>query len=95
MANETRSLIAGEAAAPIIVERARAALEADPRVASVVEVASLHLGPTSILMAVTLRFHGGLSGDEVQAAADELVAVTRAADSRIGDVFLRPGGPPG
>jgi cation diffusion facilitator family transporter len=92
MANETRSLIAGEAAAPLIVDAARMALE-DPRVSSIVEVASLHLGPRSILVAVTLRFRSGLSGDEVQQAADELVRRVRAADPRIGGVFLRPGGP--
>lgn len=94
MANETRSLIAGEAAAPFIVEAARKALEGDRRVASVVEVASLHLGPQTILIAVTLRFRKNMATREVEDAADELVRLVRTADPRICDVFLRPGGPP-
>jgi cation diffusion facilitator family transporter len=90
MANETRSLIAGEAAVPRIVEAARAALQ-DPRVSEVIDLASLHLGPRSILVVVTLRFRSGLSGDEVQQAAAELSAKVRAADPRICGVYLSPG----
>ncbi|MDB5424158.1 MAG: cation transporter [Phenylobacterium sp.] len=95
MANETRSLIAGEAAAPPIVEQARAAVEGDPRVAAIVEVASLQLGPRNILFAVTLTFRAGLSGADVQDAVDDLVARVRASDPRICDVFVRPCRHPG
>lgn len=90
-ANETRSLIAGESAAPPIVAKARAAIEGDRRVAAIVEVASLQLGPRNILLAVTLTFRPGLSGEQVQEAVDDLVARARASDPRIFDVFIRPG----
>lgn len=90
MANETRSLIAGEAAAEPIVERARAAVEGDPRVLTTFDVASLHLGPRNILLAVTLTFRRGLTGEDVQQAVDDLVARVRASDPRICDVFIRP-----
>jgi divalent metal cation (Fe/Co/Zn/Cd) transporter len=89
MANETRSLIAGESAAVPIVEQARAAAEGDPRIARIVEFASLQLGPQTILLAVTLTFREGLTTAEVQAAADGLIARARASDTRICDVFLR------
>jgi cation diffusion facilitator family transporter len=89
-ANETRSLIAGESAAPPIVAQARAAIEGDPRVGAIVEVASLHLGPSNILLAVTLTFRPGLTGEQVQEAVDALVARARASDPRIVDVFIRP-----
>jgi len=91
LANETRSLIAGEAAAPDIVERARAAVAEDPRVETVLDLASLHLGPQTILVALTLDFRDGLSGDELHDAAEGLTARVRAADPRICQVFLRPG----
>jgi cation diffusion facilitator family transporter len=94
MANETRSLIAGEAAAPFIVEAVRKAVETDPRVASVVDLASLHLGPKTILIAITLRFRAGMGTRELEGACDELARLARTADPRICDVFLRPGGPP-
>jgi len=90
MANETRSLIAGESAAAPIVEQARAAVEGDPRVASIVDVASLQLGPRNILLAVTLTFRAGLGGEEIQDTVDDLVARARGADPRIFDVFIRP-----
>jgi len=91
LANETRSLIAGEAAAPDIVERARAAVVEDPRVEKVLELASLHLGPQTILVALTLDFRDGLSGDELHDAAESLTVRVQAADRRICQVFLRPG----
>jgi divalent metal cation (Fe/Co/Zn/Cd) transporter len=91
LGNETRSLIAGEAAAPPIVEAARRTAEADPRVERLCALDSLHLGPRSILIGITLQFRSGLSGDEVQAAAHEIGEQVRASDPRIGKVFLRPG----
>lgn len=94
MANETRSLIAGEAAAPDIVACARKALASDPRVSELHDLATLHLGPQSILVAATLEFRKGLSGEELQQAAGELAEKVQASDPRIGKVFLRPGGSP-
>jgi cation diffusion facilitator family transporter len=89
MANETRSLIAGEGAAIPIVEQARAAVDGDPRIARISQFASLQLGPQTILLAVTLTFRPGLDVADVQAAADELIHRARASDPRICDVFLR------
>lgn len=94
MANETRSLIAGESAAPSIVAAARQAVQSDDRVCRIDEVASLHLGPQSILIAVTLRFRPGLSGDDIQRAAAEIAEKVQMSDPRIGKVFLRPSGSP-
>ncbi|HEY3695631.1 cation diffusion facilitator family transporter [Phenylobacterium sp.] len=91
LANETRSLIAGEAAAPDVVARAKAAAAEDPRVEAVVEVASLHLGPQAILVAVTVDFRDGLSGDELHDAAEALTERLLKIDPRVCRVFLRPG----
>lgn len=57
LANETRSLIAGEAVAPAVMERLKAVLIAEGRILEVDEIATLHLGPQAILVALTLRFH--------------------------------------
>jgi len=90
LANEVRSLMAGEAAAPHVVEAARKILDEDPNVELVDELLSLHLGPESILIGVTLEFRDGLSGDEIQAAAQDLSDRVQASDDRIGRIFLRP-----
>ncbi len=90
LANESRSLIAGESAVEPIVTAVRQILERDPRVIAVEDVLSLHLGPRAILFAAALRFRSDLSGDEVQRAALELTRAVKRTDDRIVQVFLRP-----
>ncbi len=92
LANETRSLIAGEAAAEPVIRQVRAVIDADDRVVDLDEVLSLHLGPQSILFAASVRFRDDLSGLEVQRAARELTAAIQDADPRITRAFLKPSG---
>jgi len=91
LANETRSLLTGEAAAPRIVESVRTALAADPRVESVAEVLSMHLGPSEILLGVTLDFQDHLTAREIEDAADDFHALIQGVDKRITRVFVRSG----
>ena len=94
LANETRSLIAGEAASPRVLARIKAVLDGEATVVSAAEILSLHLGPSEILVAITLDFDDTLSGPEIEAAADRLTAAVAKADERITRVFLRPGKTP-
>jgi cation diffusion facilitator family transporter len=91
LANETRSLLTGEAAAPRVVENVRKALAADPRVESVAEVLSMHLGPREILLGVTLDFHDELTAGQIEDAADAFAALIQGVDRRITRVFVRSG----
>ena len=91
LANETRSLLTGEAAAPRVVEAVRAALARDPRVESVAEVLSMHLGPREILLGVTLDFRDALTAGQIEDAADDFAALIRGVDQRITRVFVRSG----
>jgi hypothetical protein len=59
LANETRSLIAGEAVAGPIMEELHRVLAADSRIVQIVEIATMHLGLQAILMTLTLRFRFG------------------------------------
>jgi divalent metal cation (Fe/Co/Zn/Cd) transporter len=88
LANETRSLIAGEAAAPGIVERVQAALARASALGEPVALRTLHLGPQSILVTVCWRFAGHPTVEEVQAALARIKACVRAADERICDVLF-------
>ncbi|MEO8811780.1 MAG: cation diffusion facilitator family transporter [Caulobacteraceae bacterium] len=90
LANEVRSLIAGEAAAPRVVAAVKKIIDDDPAVEAVDELLSLQLGPESILIGVTLEFRDGLSGEEIQACAQALSDKVQTADPRIGRIFLRP-----
>ena len=91
LANETRSLLTGESASPRIVEAVREMLAADPRVDTVAEVLSMHLGPQEILLGVTLDFHDDLTASEIEDAADDFAMRIRAIDARITRVFVRSG----
>jgi cation diffusion facilitator family transporter len=85
LANETRSLIAGEAAAAPIVAAVRAIVDGHVDTAETLDVSSIHLGPTDILFAITLR----LKSDERAAAAlADLETAIRASDERICSVYF-------
>ncbi len=89
LANETRSLIAGEAADKTVVKAVREALERHPGVTEVSEVATLQLGPERILVALTLDVGGDHQG-EVDRLAEELTRRVEAADARVFRVYFRP-----
>jgi len=91
MANETRSLLTGEAAAAEVVADVRHILERDDRVKKVIEVLSLHLGPREILVGVTIDFRDDLPGGALENAADELSDRIQQAQPCITRLFLRPG----
>jgi cation diffusion facilitator family transporter len=91
LANETRSLLTGESASPRIVEAVREMLAADPRIDTVAEVLSMHLGPQEILLGVTLDFHDALTAGEIEDAADDFATRIRTIDARITRVFVRSG----
>ncbi len=95
LANETRSLIAGEAvAAPVMAELQRV-LKEDHRVAEVVEITTLHLGPRSVLVALTLSFRPHMMVADVGEAIREITEAMQRADGRVAYVYVRPAINPG
>ncbi len=90
MANETRSLIAGEAAAPDIVAEVRRRVKAEDRVLRVTDLMSVHLGPETILFAITLEFEPAGTGADIQKAVRAMITRVKAVDPRISMVFVRP-----
>jgi len=90
LANETRSLLTGEAASPRVVSAVRTLLEGDPRVEAVAEVLTMHLGPQEILLGVTLDLRDDVSAGELEGFAIDLTQAIKQVDDRITRVFLRP-----
>lgn len=90
LANETRSLLTGEAASPRLVAEVRATLTADPRVKTVDELLSMHLGPAEVLMAVTIDLEDELPGASVEQAARELSHNIEDRHPEVTRIFLRP-----
>ena len=90
LANETRSLIAGEAVAPIVMERLKEALSRVDCITDLEDVATLHLGPGAILVALTLAFRRDSTTDMIEDAIREITQALQNADGRIAYVYVRP-----
>jgi cation diffusion facilitator family transporter len=90
LANETRSLIAGEAVSPALLAEIRRLLNADPRVVAVRDIATLHLGPHAVLVALTLRFKSNMTMHALRDTVRDLTAAMQEADDRIAHVYVRP-----
>ena len=88
LANETRSLIAGEAVAGPIMEELHRVLVADSRID---EIATMHLVPQAILMELTLRFRSELSIPALDDAIREITSTLQSVEKRDAYVYVRPG----
>lgn len=90
MANETRSLIAGEGVAQPILETLQKVLAADRRIASVEDVSTRHLGPKEVMVALTLELDPKLGGEAAADAVREITAALKKAEPRVACVYVRP-----
>jgi cation diffusion facilitator family transporter len=93
LANETRSLIAGEAVAPIVMDRLKETLDAINCITELEEIATLHLGPGAILVALTLAFRPKATSTSINEAVAEITQCLQAADGRVAYVYVRPSRP--
>lgn len=89
LGRETQSLLTGESASPVLLAKARAIIEADPRVVRIEELKSLQLGPASVLLAVTLEIRRDLSADEQRRVIGGLRATVQAGLPVIANLYLR------
>ncbi|HZZ67727.1 MAG TPA: cation diffusion facilitator family transporter [Phenylobacterium sp.] len=90
LGNETRSLIAGEAVAEPVLIQLKETLAAIDCITELQEIATLHLGPGEILVALTLAFRPGSTTESLNAAIRELTDCLKAADGRVAYVYVRP-----
>jgi cation diffusion facilitator family transporter len=93
LARETRSLLTGEGTSPRVLGAARAVLDADPRVTRVRDIGSLHLGPSQVLLAVTLELRPELTVDEVRRTAEDLRRRIEESQPIVSQVFFRLAAP--
>ncbi|HEX3887019.1 MAG TPA: cation diffusion facilitator family transporter [Phenylobacterium sp.] len=90
LGNETRSLIAGEAVSEPVMVQLKATLDAIDCITELQEIATLHLGPGEILVALTLAFRPQSTTESLNAAIRELTDCLKAADGRVAYVYVRP-----
>lgn len=90
LARDTRSLLIGEG---IDDETRRDVLQVaneTPGVDAVTQLLSLHLGPSSVLLALKVRFKSGASLAEVERTINELELRIRAKEPRMRRIFVEP-----
>jgi cation diffusion facilitator family transporter len=68
LANESKSLLVGEAADPELVGAVRRIALADPAVTDLGQVLTMHLGPDEVLLNIEVQFVAGLPVEEIHAA---------------------------
>ena len=93
LANETRSLIAGEAVAPFVMEQLKATLAQVDCITELREIATLHLGPGAILVALTLAFRPKSTTEMLNQAVFEITRCLKETDGRVAYVYVRPAEP--
>ena len=77
---ETHGLLIGEAAAPEVVAAIREIVGREPGVLHLNEVLTQHLGPSDILVNLSLDFADNLSASEVEAAVARLDAALKGVE---------------
>jgi cation diffusion facilitator family transporter len=85
----TRSLIAGEAASLPLQKDIRLALQKAPPALAVLDDATLHLGPRTILVFLTVTSAADTPSAALKHALSELTGLVKAVDRRIREVFFR------
>ena len=90
LAIEMKSLLIGEAAAPEVQQRIRAAIESSDVVARLIHLRTLHLGPDELLVGAKIEFAKGLDLPGLARAIDAVEARVRAesADARV--IYIEP-----
>lgn len=90
LARETLSLMTGESASSEVLAAVRAVLDGDRRIQRIDEILSMHLGPSDILLGISLDFCDDMTSEEIELAVHDLDLKLRACQPSIHKVFVRP-----
>jgi cation diffusion facilitator family transporter len=90
LGRDTKGLLIGEAARPEQREALHRTILAHPEVEAVLELLTMHLGPTSLLVAVRLDLRDGLSSQQVEAVSTRIEAELAEVVPEVTQVFLDP-----
>ncbi|MBN9605412.1 MAG: cation transporter [Actinomycetales bacterium] len=87
---ETQSLLVGEGAKPADVERIRDAINAEPRVESLIHMKTLYLGPDELLVAAKIAVPKSATARDVATTIDATEAAIREAVPVARVIYLEP-----
>jgi divalent metal cation (Fe/Co/Zn/Cd) transporter len=88
LGRESGALLLGESANPALISKIRQLICSDASVMGVGDLLTMQLGPDQVLLAVDIKFRGGLSVDELESAIDRLEQKIREAEPTIQRIFI-------
>jgi cation diffusion facilitator family transporter len=88
LAVETKGLLIGESASPQIVASIKDVVAHHDMICSVNEIATLHMGPESIVVTISLGFEKDLSAGDVESGVTEITRAIKGIDPAIKRVFV-------
>ncbi len=88
LAYESRSLLLGESASPLIVADIRKIVAGDPRVSAVRAPLTMQLGPQDILLNLDVEFREGISARDYVAAVHSIEDEIRGKHPAIQRIFI-------
>lgn len=90
LARETMSLIVGEAASAPLIEAVEWRIRAEPSVADVRDINSVHLGPHDVIVTAAVDFEDSVPAGEVERIVARIIAEVRSAQPDVRQLFLAP-----
>jgi len=88
LAYECKGLLIGEAASPAVVANIRATAVRQHGVDAVNEILTMHLGPSDILVNLSLDFADGLSAEQVEATISGLEQAVKSEHPEVKRIFI-------
>lgn len=92
LATESKGLLIGEGADPLIVGDIRAMFAADKRISKTNEILTMHLGPNEILLNASFDFIDGLPAEVVEASISEFERKIKERFPAIRRIFIEAQG---
>lgn len=90
LAREAKGLLIGERADPVLVERVRALVAANPGITAVNHVRTIHTAPDAVFVAISADFDDRLTMGEGEALIETIEARLRKEFKEISSIYVRP-----
>ncbi len=90
LARETKGLLIGESAHPVVSETILAIAKADPGVRSANGVLTVQMGPNQVVAALSAEFEDALTTPQIEACINRIEAQAKAAHPEIVSLFVKP-----